>query len=73
MKKFLFFTTLALTLSGCIKEGAQKDFGGRFSMKYYNGSFDTAICVITDKQTGREYLFVKSGYGGGLTTMPSQK
>ncbi|MGN0527302.1 MAG: DUF6440 family protein [Acutalibacteraceae bacterium] len=27
------------------------------------------IMVITDKKTGVNYLFVKSGYGGGLTPL----
>lgn len=73
MKKVLLFAALALTLSGCIKEGAQKDYGERFSIQFHGQDFNTAIFVITDKQTGQEFLFVKSGYGGGLTTMQAQK
>lgn len=28
-----------------------------------------AVWIITDTETGQQYLFVKSGYGGGLTKL----
>lgn len=73
MRKLLFFATLALALSGCIKDGAQSNYGGRFIMKSHGQDFNTAIFVITDKQTGQEYLFVKGRYGCSLAPMQTQK
>lgn len=73
MRKLLFFATLALALTGCVKEGAQSSYGERFSARFFGQDFNTAIYVITDTQTGQEYLFVKSGYGGGLAPMQTQK
>lgn len=73
MRKLLFFATLALALTGCAKEGAQSSYGERFSARFHGQDFNTAIYVITDEQTGQEYLFVKNGYGGGLAPMQTQK
>lgn len=73
MKKLLFFATLVLALTGCVKEGAQSSCGERFSMQRHGNNISTAIYVITDTQTGQEYLFVKRGYAGGLVPMQTQK
>lgn len=73
MRKLLFFATLALALTGCVKEGAQSSYGERFSTRFFGQDFNTAIYVITDTQTGQEYLFVKNGYGGGLAPMQTTK
>ena len=73
MRKLLFFSILSLALTGCIKEGEQSSCGERFSMKSHGQDFNTAIYVITDTQTGQEYLLVKSGYGCGLSPMQTQK
>lgn len=32
-----------------------------------------SIFVITDTETGDRYMFVKAGYGGGLTKMEGNK
>lgn len=37
----------------------------RFEIIYYNDGCN----IITDKKTGKEYLFVKNGYAGGLTEL----
>ena len=71
MRKLLFFATIALALSGCVKDGAQSNYGERFSMQLHGQNFNNAIFVITDKQTGQEYIFVKSGHGCGLSPMPT--
>ena len=73
MRKLLFLSILSLALTGCIKEGEQSSYGERFSMKSHGQDFNTAIFVITDTQTGQEYLFVKGGYGCGLAPMQTQK
>lgn len=33
------------------------------------GLLDTGIQIIVDKKTGVNYLFVKNGYGAGLTVL----
>ena len=73
MRKLLFFATLALALIGCIKEGAQSNYGERFSMQSHGQDFNTAIFVITDKQNEQDYLFVKSGYGCALAPIQTKK
>ena len=73
MRKLLFFATLALALSGCVKDGAQSNYGERFIMTSHGQDFNTAIFVITDKQNEQDYLFVKSGYGCALAPMQTKK
>ena len=73
MKKLLFIATIALALSGCAKDGSQSNYGERFSMQSHGQDFNTAIFVITDKQTEQDYLFVKSGYGCALAPMQTKK
>ena len=72
MRKLLFFATISLVLSGCVKDGAQSNYGELFSMQLNGQDFNNAIFVITDKQTGQEYLFVKSGCGCGIAPMQTK-
>ena len=45
----------------------------RFEVSSLQGSaFTNQFTVIVDKQTGVNYLFVKSGYGAGLTPLLDQ-
>lgn len=42
----------------------------RFETKSFEGSvFSTQYSTIVDKITGVNYLFIKSGYGAGLTPL----
>ena len=42
----------------------------RFEVIYQQGSALTEMTLILrDKETGTEYLFVQSGYAGGLTPL----
>ena len=42
----------------------------RFEVTYKGGNeFSTAEVILVDKVTGVNYLFVKSGYGAGLTPL----
>ena len=72
MKKLLFFAILSLALTGCINEGEQSSCGGRFSVKSHGQDLNAEIFVITDTQTGKEYLLVKGGYGCCLAPMQTQ-
>lgn len=40
----------------------------RFEKVYTQGALET-IGILVDKQTGVNYLFVASGYAGGLTPL----
>ena len=42
----------------------------RFEIAYKDGNdFATTEMILVDKVTGVNYLFVKNGYGGGLTPL----
>ena len=42
----------------------------RFIVTYKQGGFiDLEVKILVDKQTGVNYLFVQSGYAGGLTPL----
>lgn len=48
-------------------------FGHRFVVVHSSVGLATETYVIRDSVTGREYLFVKSGYGAGLALMPEEQ
>ena len=41
----------------------------RFIIKETQGGFSISQTVLVDKLTGVNYLYVGSGYGGGLTVL----
>ncbi len=41
----------------------------RFIVKEQQGGFTIGATVLVDKQTGVNYLYTNSGYGGGLTVL----
>jgi hypothetical protein len=41
----------------------------RFTVKSENTGFSAGVSVITDRATGVQYLYYKSGYGGGMTVL----
>ena len=41
----------------------------RFIIKEKSGGFSVGTYVLVDRETGVNYLFANSGYGGGLTVM----
>ncbi|MBQ8753061.1 MAG: xylan 1,4-beta-xylosidase [Clostridia bacterium] len=41
----------------------------RFIIKEQHSGFATSQTVLVDKQTGVNYLYVASGYSGGLTVL----
>lgn len=41
----------------------------RFERTYKQSGFTTGMEIIVDKETGVNYLWVKSGYAGGLTPL----
>ena len=41
----------------------------RFVVKHTQGGFSISQTVPVDKQTGVNYLYVASGYSGGLTVL----
>lgn len=45
------------------------DKENRFERIYKQSGFSTGYEVIVDQKTGVNYLFVKEGYGAGLTPL----
>ena len=41
----------------------------RFIVKETQGGLSIGATVLVDKQTGVNYLYANSGYGGGLTVL----
>ena len=63
---------IALLLSGCKAEAKAEteDKEGRFKIVYQHGiDFSFYQAILEDTETGDQYLFIKSGYGAGLTQM----
>jgi hypothetical protein len=74
LKRTLVFTLL-LAQGGCARtpeaEPPGSDAGRRFTVTYSQDlGFASGVNVIRDSETGREYLFMKVGYGAGLALMP---
>lgn len=72
MRKLLaIILTIALVLCalGCSKAEAENSQGEKppFSRATYDIGSTTYITVIVDHETGVNYIFYKSGYGGGLS------
>lgn len=63
---------MAVSLSGCTSNPNEVEVGAseRFERVYYQSDdIPGYIHVYVDTETGVMYLFVKDGYGGGLTVM----
>lgn len=60
---------LVLTCTGCTVraswDDAETNTAPRFTYEYV----DHRCTIITDNQTGVQYLYYASGYGGGLTKL----
>lgn len=77
MKKTLFMIAclgLLLALAGCKRSMHHaSDFtkGDRFEYVYAqsDGILGADAYIIRDTETGIKYLFIKSGYGAGLTKL----
>ena len=71
--KHLFYILILFVLVGCASEpytSEVKNDGKRFQIIYTPGGMDGGFAdIIIDKETGVKYLFVKEGYGGGLTKL----
>ena len=68
MKKIIAALLAALfLLCAC---GAKKETGERFVVEYSEThAIANSITVIRDTETGAAYLFMHSGYAGGLTRL----
>lgn len=77
-KFFLILCIIAivtiLIMVGCTNEQYKADVvqdNNRFQTVYRQNFDDCVggICIIVDKETNVKYMFVKSGYGSGLTKL----
>ena len=76
MKQILIILLImTLLLCGCEKKEMKEmeemeETQQRFVIEYQQMSNAWVnVCIIHDTETGKAYLFVKSGYGGGLTLL----
>lgn len=63
---------MALMLIGCGKQEEKTDSAQdyrRFNIVSRKVGIENTTIVLQDKETGVCYLYVKDGYGGGLTVM----
>ena len=72
MKKLLAIIltmAMALCVAGCsgTEEETCKSEKQPFSRTTYDMQGTTYVSVIVDQETGVNYVFYKSGYGGGLS------
>lgn len=70
MKRILIVLLIVtLLLCGCGKKETE-EMQQRFAIEYQQTDTGWGVfSIIRDTETGKAYLFVKSGYGGGLTLL----
>lgn len=80
MKKLisiLLCLCMIFALAGCgsSKEAKEStDDNNRFDVVYsHNAGFGSSFNIIVDTETNVAYLFIKSGYGGGLSVMTDEE
>ena len=66
---FLAVIIMALLLVGCGKTGDDAFVTGRFRTVEFQESFWSQEVIVVDTETNVLYLWVSSGYGGGLTPL----
>jgi hypothetical protein len=72
MKKFIVILCLLICvlLAGCgIKDTGEMYFGDRFQVQE---KIDEYSCVLIDKETGVNYLYIRSGYARTITVIYDQ-
>lgn len=72
MKRLIvLLSCLLFLLCGCKTKQKATTEDARFEMEYVQGLSNgwTQAGIIKDTETGQKYLFVKSGYAGGLTKL----
>lgn len=69
MKKIIAVLLVALFLL-CACGAKENEIGDRFVIEYSErATAVNSIAVIRDTESGAAYLFVRSGYAGGLTRL----
>lgn len=72
MKRIFFIVAMLLLLFSCkgatVSESNQQT---RFIIIHqeYNDARGSFTAIYQDRSTGKQYLFIKDGYGGGLTQL----
>lgn len=66
----IMLLVLIVCTSEACTDTAEATESPRFTAEYTGeGARGMHIYVITDNETGAQYLFIKDGYGGGLTVL----
>jgi hypothetical protein len=58
-------------LLGCSRQASESE-PGRFERRHYEKLDSSHILVFRDRKTGHQYIFVKNGYGAGMSLMPEE-
>lgn len=74
MKRILIFLVIVtILLCSCGKKETEEteETQQRFAIEYQQtfGVFGSSLSIIRDTETGKAYLFARSGYAGGLTIL----
>ena len=64
----LLVTLLVTVCTGCDAVQAEEEHD-RFTVEWVGGNNIASTYILTDKETGAQYLYVSGGYGGDLTVL----
>lgn len=65
----LTIIVIGILLSGCVGNNEDVSLSPRFETVSFKQGFWGCEYVIADKETGVLYIWIRSGYGGGLTPL----
>lgn len=65
----LLFTLLVTVCTGCGATEAEAEEPDRFTVENVVDTITVSAYVLTDKETGVQYLYVDGGDGGGLIVL----
>ena len=70
MVALLLLVTLLVTVcTGCGVKQAEAEETGRFTIENMGGIMCAYAYILTDNETGVQYLYVNGGEGGGLIVL----
>ena len=56
-------------LVGCTSDDEAKTTSERFHFEHMESNSPKAVYIITDKETGVQYIYISDSYGSGLTVL----
>lgn len=65
----LLVTLLVTVCTGCAATEAEAEESDRFTIENVGGTMCAYAYILTDNETGVQYLYVNGGEGGGLIVL----